>query len=268
MKLTNKTNLNSAASAFAVGVMTPAERARGRYMRSPDGHDAAPAPAGDVAPVSDPVPDAAPAAPTPAAPAEDGDTSPLGGKADDGDAPKADGEGDVPAPVGAPEKYELTVPAELAEKGMSFDAEAFGAVEPIVRELNLDNAQAQKLVDSYAGKILPLLQQRSEAAMVDQAKAQRKEWSDAFDADETIGGANREATLSAAARAFDHYGLKKGEGLRQVLDESGLGFHPDIIRFVAGVGRDLAEGSFERGSAVQQPKSAEQKLYGAEFQPK
>lgn len=258
--------------------MTAIERAMGRFMRSPDGHDAAPA--GDAP--ADPAPDGDALA---ASDSADDDASPLGGKPDADAAPgdeggegdddaadkggdEADGDTDAPPRPGAPEKYELNVPEALSAKGVQFDAEAFGAVEPMFRELGLSNDEAQKFVDTYGEKVLPIFQQRAEAATLDRATALRKEWSDAFDADETIGGANRDATLSAAARAFDHYGLKKGEGLRQLLDESGLGFHPEMIRFVARVGHDLAEGSFERGDTPSAPKSPEQKLYGDEFQPK
>lgn len=265
-----KTIMNCTASRPALGAMSAVERRLGRYMRAPDGH-------GDAAPVADapadpaPVEPAADPAPAPVD-AGDDDASPLGGKPDDapaGDEPAKDGGDEAPQPrPGAPEKYELTVPADLAEKGVQFDAEAFGEVEPLLREMGLSNDEAQKLVDTYAGKIMPLATQRAEAAMLDHAKAQRKEWSEAFEADEQIGGANREATLSAAARAFDFLGMKRGEGLRQLLDETGLGFHPEMIGAWAKVGNMLVEGSFERGDTPSAPKAPEQKMYGAEFQPK
>lgn len=274
MQIPNKTILNSAASRLVLGAMTPAERVRGRYMRSPDGHDGGtPAPS----PSPSPAPAPAPAPPADPAPdADDGDDTLLGGKpADDSGDPKPDDKDgddkgdDAPQPrPGAPEKYELKIADALAEKGVTFDTDAFEAVEPVFRKMGLSNDEAQEFVDHYAEKVLPKLAERTDAAMLDRAKAQRKEWRDAFEADPEIGGDNRDASLSAAARAFDHYGLKKGEGFRLLLDESGLGDHPDVIRTFARVGRDLAEGGFERGDPVPQQKSAEQKLYDDAFQPK
>lgn len=265
-----KTNLILTSAPNALMRMTPMERRAGRFLRAPD-HDAG-APGVVVAPTPvDPAPaaDPAPADPAPAAEGDNDDGSTLlGGGAEGEEAPKKEGEegadGDEsPAPAGAPETYELT-----AGEGQEFDKSSFDVVEPIFREIGLSNDQAQKLVSAYGEKIMPALAEKAKAQLETQAATTRKEWSDAFHNDPDLGGANKDKTLSDAARAFDHYGLKKGEGFRQLLDESGLGNHPDLIRFVARVGRDLDEGGFERGGAVAQPKTPEGKMYGAEFQPK
>lgn len=268
--------------------LSPVERAMGRVMRAPDGHadgGAADASATDAAAAQDPAAATDPGAADAAAQATQGDQQQGAG---DGDA-KADGEdgsflgtagqgegqegaegegekdagGDEGAAAGAPEKYELTPP----EGFEAIDPALMGEAEPVLRELNLSNEQAQKLVP-LVGKAIQDAVAKANDAGAQQVADMRKGWADAFDADPEIGGANRKATEAAAAKAFDHYGLKPGEGLRQLLDESGIGNHPDMIRFVARVGRDLAEGSFERGDTVPQPKTPEQKLYGEEFQPK
>lgn len=237
--------------------MTPIERARGRFMRAPD-HDAS----GEPAAV-----DAAPVAPVEGEGGDD-EATVLGGGSEGAEAAptgeqEGEGGGEADAPAGAPEKYELSAP-----EGATFDTAAFEAVEPVLRELGLTNEQAQKLVDGYAEKIVPSLMERANDAVLTRAADTRREWADAFASDPEIGGPNKDRTIADAARAFDHYGMKKGEGIRQLLDESGLGNHPDMIRFVARVGRDLDEGSFERGDVVKTPKTPEQKLYGDEYQPK
>ncbi len=257
MLLTIPNSMTTSAARLRLR-MTPAERVRGRFMRAPDGHDAGGAPAaasgseGDGEGTDDATDDATVLGGTGAG---------AEGEAGAGEADPAGGEGG--APIGAPEVYDLKAP-----EGMEFDTAAFEAAEPVLRELGLSNDAAQKLVSTYAEKIMPQLAERANAAITQRAADQRREWADAFAADAEFGGANKDRTVADAARAFDHYGLKKGEGLRQLLDESGLGNHPDLIRFVARVGRDLDEGTFERGDAVSAPKSPEQKLYGTEFQPK
>ena len=271
-----KNTLNLTSAPLALMRMTPMERRAGRFMRAPDhGADTGgvvddPTPV-DPAP-ADPAADPAPAADTPAADGDKDNGSTLLGGSDEGEKETAegdkdpegkDGEEETPAPAGAPEKYELS-----AAEGQEFDAASFEVVEPIFREIGLSNDQAQKLVTAYGEKIMPALAERARTQLETQAAATRKEWSDSFHNDPDLGGANKDRTLADAARAFDHYGLKKGEGLRQMLDESGLGNHPDLIRFVARVGRDLDEGGFERGSVGAQPKTPEGKMYGAEFQPK
>ena len=61
-------------------------------------------------------------------------------------------------PEGAPEKYEFT-----AGEGVELDTEALKDFEPVARDLNLTNEQAQKLVDAYP-KILAGVQQRQAEA--------------------------------------------------------------------------------------------------------
>lgn len=272
--------LTSTADPAAIGPMTAAERAAGRFMRSPDGHGEGGAGGGEGA--ADAGASAAAATDTGAAAASegggDGDTGASGddptvlggtgegeGTSQAGDERGEDkGEGGTDEGAsGPPESYALTAPDGFE----AIDTDVLAEAEPTLRELNLSNDQAQKLMP-IAGQLVKKTIERAEQAITDRAIANRKEWAQAFEADPEIGGANKDATIAAAARAFDHYGLKQGEGLRQLLDESGLGNHPDLIRFVARVGRDLEEGSFERGGAASQPKSPEQKLYGDEFQPK
>lgn len=250
--------------------MTPAERSRGRFMRAPDGHDAgappAQADAGDA-----PAPEGSEDAGNETDGGED--TSILGGAGGGGaeggegqegaaDASEAGEGGDADAAAGLPEKYELTAP----EGFEAIDAEMVEAADPILRDLKLSNEDAQKLMP-LAGQLVQRANERAQQGIATQAATQRKEWADAFEADPAIGGARKAETLQNAARAFDHYGVKPGEGLRQLLDESGLGNHPDLIRFVSNVGRDLGEASFERGDPVTAPKTPERVLYGEAFQP-
>ncbi|MCV5473515.1 peptidase, partial [Escherichia coli] len=74
-------------------------------------------------------------------PGAEGDKSQEGEKKE-GDQPAEKKEGDKPE--GAPEKYEFQ-----AAEGVELDADALKDFEPVARELNLTNEQAQKLVDAY-----------------------------------------------------------------------------------------------------------------------
>jgi hypothetical protein len=162
-----------------------------------------------------------------------------------------------------PDKYELTVPDGFD----GIDSDVLAEATPVLKDLKLTNEQADKLTP-IAAQLVKKTMDRAEAAITERAIQNRKDWAEAFDKDPEIGGANKQKTIDFAAKAFDHYGIKAGEGVRQLLEESGLGNHPDLIRFVAAVGRDLAEGTHDRGTAVNAPKTPEGTLYGAEFQPK
>jgi hypothetical protein len=269
----------SGANALALSSMTPAERARGRFMRAPD-HDAGTGGGGDAAPAAD--------ADASIANAGDGGTDAGAGGGDaggasggeqvtgsDADAGKAgeggeggdksgdgadkgagDEDGSIAGQagadkaakaaaelIGAPEAYDVKAP-----EGMTFDKDVFDAVAGDLKDMDLSNAAAQKLVDLYGSKVVPLLTQReaerAEAAQLERAATIRKEWATEARADPEIGGANFDQTVDACAQVWDRFGIKKGEGIRQLLDESGLGNHPDMLRFLSRVSKGTGEGQF------------------------
>jgi transcription antitermination factor NusG len=76
----------------------------------------------------------------------------------DGDKPAEKPDDKEQKQEGAPEKYEFK-----AGEGVELDTEALKDFEPVARDLNLTNEQAQKLVDAYP-KILAGVQQRQAEA--------------------------------------------------------------------------------------------------------
>lgn len=206
----------------------------------------------------------APAASEPAAPAGDASTpvsepaqkegeKPADEGAEQNDkADKQDGEKpeekDEQKPEGAPEKYEFQ-----AGEGVELDAEALKDFEPVARELNLTNEQAQKLVDAYP-KILAGVQQRQTEAW----QAQTEQWAADVKADKEVGGDKLTANLSAAQRALDQFGTPE---LREYLDGTGLGNHPELVKAFIKVGKAMSEDGVITGKESGQ-RSAAEVLYG------
>ncbi|EPO5290555.1 peptidase [Enterobacter kobei] len=150
---------------------------------------------------------------------------------------------------GAPEKYEFK-PAE----GQELDTAALEQFEPIARELNLSNEQAQKMVDLYGTKILPMVQQQ-------QAEAWQKtteQWAEDVKADKEIGGDKLTANLSAAQRALDLFG---SPALKEYLEGTGLGNHPELVKTFIKIGKAMSEDGMVDGSNQGQ-RSAAEVLYG------
>lgn len=212
---------------------------------------AAPAPSESSAPAAD--------APAPAAdPAKTEGDKPQPGT--EGDKPQedkpADGEKTADKPddkeqkqEGAPEKYEFK-PAE----GQELDTAALEQFEPIARELNLTNEQAQKMVDLYGTKIMPMVQKQ-------QAEAWQKtteQWAADVKADKEIGGDKLTANLSAAQRALDQFGTPE---LKEYLNATGLGNHPDLVKTFVKIGKAMSEDGMVDGSNQGQ-RSAAEVLYG------
>lgn len=212
---------------------------------------AAPAPSEPAAPVAD--------APAPAVDQEkpEGDKQQPGAEGDkpqhdkpaDGEKPK-----DKPAEEkeqkqeGAPEKYEFQ-----AGEGVELDAEALKDFEPVARELNLTNEQAQKLVDAYP-KILAGVQQRQ----ADAWHAQTEEWAATVKADKEIGGDKLTANLGVAQRALDTFGTP---ALKEYLNGTGLGNHPELVKAFVKVGKAMSEDGVVTGKESGQ-RSAAEVLYG------
>jgi len=184
----------------------------------------APAPADDPStPAGNEPPPADPA--KPAAEQE----KPEGENPVDADKPDGEKKQEEKKPEGAPEKYEFK-----AAEGQELDAAALEQFEPIARELNLTNEQAQKMVDLYGTQILPMVQKQ-------QAEAWQKtteQWAADVKADKEIGGDKLTASIGVAQRALETFGTPD---LKQYLNSTGLGNHPDLIKFCVKVGQAMSE---------------------------
>lgn len=191
---------------------------------------AAPAPSEPSAPVADaPAPAADPAKPEgdKPQPGTEGD-NPQENKPADGDKPADKPDDKEQKAEGAPEKYEFK-----AGEGVELDTEALKDFEPVARELNLTNEQAQKLVDAYP-KILAGVQQRQAEAW----QSQTEQWAADVKADKEIGGDKLTANLSAAQRALEQFGDPE---LKEYLDSTGLGNHPALVKAFIKVGKAMSE---------------------------
>lgn len=262
-------------------------------MRAPDGHG--------VPTDEAPVVDAGTGGNVPAAEGASADAGAADDKAaDDADAPK---DGDAPSgdqapqltaeeqaaadaaakeaeeakakadaefqPHGAPEgDYEFEMP-----EGVEVDKTMLDAFVLVAKELDLSVPGAQKLVSMYIEKVQPAIAEAmvkgieadvenqkaqfaadTKAMIAEDAKAEKAE-------DRVFAGDNVEAVMRTSARALDRFG---GSELRQLLDASGLGNHPDVVKFTYKIGKLIGEDNdFARGGHVPQAKSREEKYYGS-----
>ncbi|ELU1437137.1 peptidase [Providencia rettgeri] len=154
-------------------------------------------------------------------------------KANDTSSTKQEGADKKPVSV-APEKYEFT-----AGEGQELDKEAIAAFEPIARELGLSNEQAQKIVDVYGSTIMPqILKQQNEAWL-----QQTVEWAETIKADKELGSVE---SIGNAQKAMDQFGTPE---LKQYLNDSGLGNHPELFRIFSRIGKAMSEDGFVSGSS-------------------
>lgn len=216
---------------------------------------------GGAAPAASEPAQSTPPAPQPAEPSTqdkpvEGAENPAGAEKEpdkEGDKPvdekPKEGDNKNKEPEGAPEKYEFK-----AAEGQQLDETALKEFEPIARELNLNQEQAQKFVDLYASKIVPQLQQQQ----IEQWTKQTEQWAVDAKADKEIGGDNMTANIGLAQKAFDQFGSPE---LKEYLNTTGLGNHPEIIRAFMKVGKSMSEDSMVMTNNTGQ-RSAAEVLYG------
>lgn len=117
---------------------------------------------------------------------------------------------------------------ELPE-GVEVDASALDAAKPLFKELGLDQAGAQKLVEFYAsklGEVAGTISAQAEALVAEWQGQIKQDW-----------GAKYDANLSVAAKAVQ----LGGPELRDALNETGAGNHPAIIKFFHQIGSTISE---------------------------
>ena len=139
------------------------------------------------------------------APAEDELGSGLSLGDDEEEKPK-----EAPQPDDVPEKYEI-----------EGENDAFNeAVGKVARELGLSQEKLQKVSTAI------------DAARDDETYEMAKAWAVQVKQDEEIGGEKFEESRLLAREVFDKY----------MLINSGLSNHPDFMRMMVHIGRDLKKG--------------------------
>ena len=175
----------------------------------------------------------------PAAAPETGSATLLGdGAAPAGDAAETKDEGEKPE--GAPEKYEWAAP-----EGVTLDESVMGSLSEVAKELNLSQDAAQKLVD----KMAPAMAQRQAA----QVQAMQAEWRESSSGDAEFGGAKLAENMAVAKKALDAFATPE---FRQLLEQTGMGNHPEVIRTFYRAGKAISEDGLVSGSAPKAPRDA------------
>lgn len=142
----------------------------------------------------------------------------------------------------APEPVEYNFEGVTSENGEITEAD-IASIKSLSEELNLTNDQARDLLAKSGKYINDNLKAKKDSMVVN--------WINEIKADPSLGGANFKATQSNLRRAIKRYG---GDGALQILNDTGLGAHPAIVRMLNAIGRDLGEEQKFVNSKSQAPK--------------
>ena len=143
-------------------------------------------------------------------------------------------------PEGAPEKYEFN--AKVADAPNELDPDVLTAFGDVAKELDLPQEAAQKVLD----KVAPVMQAK-QAKVIEQTKV---EWADQSKSDKEFGGESLSENLDVAKASLDTFGT---DALKSLLTETGLGNHPEVIRFMYRAGKAISEDSYVGNSEGANP---------------
>ena len=130
-----------------------------------------------------------------------------------------------------PEKYEFKAP-----EGREFDQAVLEQFSEVAKELKLTQDGAQKVLDKLGNAFAEKQTNTLEAA--------KTEWVKSATADKEFGGDKLNENLATAKKALETFGTPE---LRALLNESGLGNHPEIIRAFYRAGKQISEDRFVPG---------------------
>ena len=147
----------------------------------------------------------------------------------------------------APEEYEAFVIPE----GQAVDEDKLSAFTEAAKDAKLSQENAQKFVDLYANAVKEAGDEHVKAWADIQAK-----WVNDAKEDAEIGGDKFQETIVTAKAAIRTLGNEK---LVEALEATGMGNHPEFIRFFAKVGRAIGEDGihFGRGQTEDKKSTAE-----------
>lgn len=150
-----------------------------------------------------------------------------------------------------PDSYEFTAP-----EGALLDKEAVDELSGLAKDFKLSQEEAQKVAD-----IGSKLAQKWDTKQAETLQTAAAEWAASATADKEYGGDKLVESLSTAKKALDAFGTPE---LRTLLNDSRLGNHPEVIRFMVRAGKAISEDRMVTsgaGKAQASPVSAAKALY-------
>lgn len=119
------------------------------------------------------------------------------------------------------------------------------------------NASAREALAEAASRQARLVGE-SQAQALAQRDQQISAWGDELKADKDFGGEAFDKNVATAIKGLEAVGSPE---LRQMLDQTGLGSHPEIVRAFKKVGELVADAPFATGAQPAQSASPAARMY-------
>lgn len=154
----------------------------------------------------------------------------------------------------SPAPEPLTLEALKFPEGLTVDEDMSKSFLEVMNDAALSPAdRAQKLVDLQASLATKMAEETQKAW-----DTMQTEWQNQVRSDPEIGGDKLAPALGEIAKLVDKYGSSE---LRQVMDLTGAGNHPEVIKFLHKIAKDLGEGGPVLGAPPRATASLADRLY-------
>lgn len=159
---------------------------------------------------------------------------------------------DETKPPEVPETYELEI-----KDGYKVSEADIAEVKALAVEAKLTKDQAQKFLDSKSQAIDKYMEkQQSDYVEL------TKKWISDIRSDKEMGGANLKNTELYAKRAMDEIA---SPALKKILDDTGYGNHPELVRAFARLGKRISpDVMVQAPKSPAAAKSFEETFYGSD----
>lgn len=131
---------------------------------------------------------------------------------------------DTPVEGDTPPTDEVVYEGFDLPEGVEIDSEVMSNAAELFKDAGLTKEQAQKFVDMQVA-----LNEKSNASN----EAVRNDWADKAKSDKEYGGDKFNESVGIAMQAVEKFGTPE---LKQMLNETGVGNHPEMIRLLKRVG--------------------------------
>ena len=123
-----------------------------------------------------------------------------------------------------PVEYEFEFPEDVV-----VDDELVGKFKAVAQGLKLSKEGAQEIIN---------LQIEAQKAQLESWNTTVKQWREAAESDKEVGGKAFKENVAVARQALKEFGTPE---LREAMDVYGIGNHPEFIRFLYRVGKQMSD---------------------------
>lgn len=141
----------------------------------------------------------------------------------------------APAPTTPPAAAEVDYTFEMPD-GIGVDKAGLDEFTAIAKELKLPREAAEKLVNLEVKRLQG--QQQEHVRLVES-------WAEQVKADKELGGDKLDENLAVARKAIEQFGTPE---LKNLLNQTGLGNHPEFVKLAFKIGKAISEDGFVRGA--------------------